>query len=337
MRHGRAKAARKTLQYFKQTVGLQTRPYLPVLVDGCFLVALFQYKIPIQARMDKLLQIKPQQQQHLQEHNGREEQSQSHGREPSPRRRPPPSSSLYTSSSSSFSSDGGNIKYFITHEAMAEVQEILASLEKRGKDDKAGAFREAATFIRQHCTVLKKQQQQQQQQVPPSHGSSESRTAKRQRLNNNNSRSNGIDSPAVNDNESAVSYSAQEALLHHIRDLNSRIYVVATQDDDLLNQLRAMGTVPIVRLANNSVLLLEQPSKSSQKQSLGEERRKWKSGLGSAELALVKVAKDQIKASNKNSRTTVKGGTAADPPPAFGRRKHKAKGANPLSCKRKQA
>lgn len=55
MRHGRAKQARKTLQFFQRTVGLKT-PY-HVLLDGTFVVAFVQHSLPLQERLQGLLQV----------------------------------------------------------------------------------------------------------------------------------------------------------------------------------------------------------------------------------------------------------------------------------------
>lgn len=54
MRHGRAKAARKTLQFFKLSVGI-VAPY-QVLLDGTFLVAMLSQKVPLRDRLDRTLQ-----------------------------------------------------------------------------------------------------------------------------------------------------------------------------------------------------------------------------------------------------------------------------------------
>lgn len=54
MRHGRAKAARKTLQFFARTANIKA-PF-HVLLDGTFLVALFKYNFPLRERLDKVLQ-----------------------------------------------------------------------------------------------------------------------------------------------------------------------------------------------------------------------------------------------------------------------------------------
>lgn len=53
MRHGRAKQARKTLQFFHRTIGLKA-PY-HVLLDGTFVVAFSQHNLPIQERLERLL------------------------------------------------------------------------------------------------------------------------------------------------------------------------------------------------------------------------------------------------------------------------------------------
>jgi hypothetical protein len=279
MRHGRAKAARKTLQYFQRTVGLQTRPYLPVMLDGCFLVALFQYRIP-PSRIERVLQIKS---------STTFSETSDHSR-----------------AGSSSTSEG--IKFFVTQEAVTELKRILEKLEKQ-KHDKAMSFQEALKFVRQHCKVLKQQ------------GVKET---ERDKTSENTGPCNEASSSRI---ITTTALSPHDALLRHIHQ-DHRVYVVATQDEILLNQLRGLGTVPIMRLANNSVLLLEQPSKASQNQAVGDELSKWKNSLASAEKALVDVAVDHIK---QSSATTSKVTS-----PTKERKKRKAKGPNPLSCKRKQ-
>ena len=54
MRHGRAKAARKTLQFFRLSVGI-VAPY-QVILDGTFLVAMLSQKVPLRDRLDRTLQ-----------------------------------------------------------------------------------------------------------------------------------------------------------------------------------------------------------------------------------------------------------------------------------------
>lgn len=54
MRHGRSKAARRTLQFFARTAGIT--PPFHVLLDGTFLAAVVKYKFPLRERLDKVLQ-----------------------------------------------------------------------------------------------------------------------------------------------------------------------------------------------------------------------------------------------------------------------------------------
>ena len=54
MRHGRAKAARKTLQFYALNAGIQS-PY-KVVLDGNFLVAAIRQKVPLFERLGKTLQ-----------------------------------------------------------------------------------------------------------------------------------------------------------------------------------------------------------------------------------------------------------------------------------------
>ena len=54
MRYGRAKQARKTLQFFERRVGLR-QPY-HVLLDGTFVVAFTKHGLPLRERVEKLLQ-----------------------------------------------------------------------------------------------------------------------------------------------------------------------------------------------------------------------------------------------------------------------------------------
>jgi rRNA-processing protein FCF1 len=57
-------------------------------------------------------------------------------------------------------------------------------------------------------------------------------------------------------------------------------YFVASQDETLLDVVRNLGSVPVIRLQRGTVLLLESPSKVASQQDSREERQKW-SGKGS--------------------------------------------------------
>jgi rRNA-processing protein FCF1 len=102
-------------------------------------------------------------------------------------------------------------------------------------------------------------------------------------------------------------------------------YFVASQDEDLLDALRTMGGVPIIRLARGSVLLLEQPSKAATVQARATEQTKWKGSVSESEQRLVQVVvqhERQERQQQQQGHPTV-------------RRKRKAKEPNPLSCKKK--
>lgn len=103
-------------------------------------------------------------------------------------------------------------------------------------------------------------------------------------------------------------------------------YFVASQDEDLLDALRTMGGVPIIRLARGSVLLLEQPSKSATAQAGKHEKSKWTGNVSEPEKRLVQVVVEHERSERQKQQSSV-----ARPV----RRKRKAKEPNPLSCKRK--
>ena len=247
MRHGRAKAARKTLQHFGRTIGLKA-PYW-ILMDGTFVAALFQHKIlPVRERLDRVLQT---------------------------------------------SGAAGQNKYCITQSAVEELGMIQEGLEAK-KSAKAFMFQQALEWIQKECIVLNKKKEE--------------------------------DGDEDENSEKRISSAlAQNDLLFQI-DSNEKPYIVASQDETLLGNLRSMGKIPIVRLANNSVLLLEQPSKQSQLQFKGMERQKWRHRLPESERALVDLVKEEHKMAKKSSEYSQ---------PSRQRGKSKAKGPNPLSCKRK--
>jgi len=104
-------------------------------------------------------------------------------------------------------------------------------------------------------------------------------------------------------------------------------YVVATQDETLLDSLRSAGSCcPLMRLSRG-VLLLENPSKAAQQRAQCQETKKYlHSSVNKSERLLAKSVREEEKShctqqeSQQHSRT-----------------KRKAKGPNPLSCKKKSA
>jgi U3 small nucleolar RNA-associated protein 23 len=102
-------------------------------------------------------------------------------------------------------------------------------------------------------------------------------------------------------------------------------YVVATQDEALLNVLRNRGECPLLRLSRG-VLLLENPSKAAQNRARYQEQKKYShSAVNQSERQLAKSVKDETRQEQQSmfQQTT--------------RTKRKAKGPNPLSCKKKKS
>jgi U3 small nucleolar RNA-associated protein 23 len=246
MRHGRAKAARKTLQYFKRTIRL-IAPY-HVLVDATFLVAMHQQRIfPLRQRIERVLQ---------------DAQSET--------------------------------KFYILKSSVEEIASLLQKLEEQ-KHAKAEVFRQAKDWVADNCTTLEDGEEDQEKR------------------------------DKEDDDDYKKKTSVENKTVKYIRSV-SQPYILASQDEFLLDKLRGMGTVPIIRLANGSVLLLENPSSKSKQQASSNEVKKWKSSLGEKEQELVRIVKEE----NKRPRK--------DLPPHLKRKvTKKAKGPNPLSCKKKRS
>ena len=105
-------------------------------------------------------------------------------------------------------------------------------------------------------------------------------------------------------------------------------YLVCSQDESLLDVLRSMGTTPVLRLSRG-VLLLENPSKSSQSRAISQERAKWSvtGNIREHEKMLV----DHVKQIHRRDREHTQNSVFKPV-----RLKGKAKGPNPLSCKKKR-
>lgn len=100
-------------------------------------------------------------------------------------------------------------------------------------------------------------------------------------------------------------------------------YFLASQDDQLLHEARC-HSVPIIRL-QRAVLLLEQPSHAAELADRGMERQKWKNAVPEHERELASFVRSEQKQRQQPTN-----------PAGRQRVKKKAKGPNPLSCKRKK-
>ena len=249
MRHGRSKQARRTLQFFDRVAGI--RPPYHLIVDGTFVIAMLKYKLPLQERLDKLLQHAP-------------------------------------------------FDFSVCASTMIE----LKALHAQSKD--GAIFAEAIRWCQEYCKNLE-----------------------------------GVAASSQNDGGSSMNSSLSQAAADILRmtanananeeansngDKSSPRYFCATQDEELLDQLRQIA-IPIIRLARGSVLLLEQPSKMATGTAKRQERKKLTHAMSEPEQQLVEMVKQQKRLEKKQATTAT-----------FTQRqrvKGKAKGPNPLSCKKR--
>ena len=105
-------------------------------------------------------------------------------------------------------------------------------------------------------------------------------------------------------------------------------YIVCSQDETLLELLRYMGMCPLIRIARG-VVLLENPSKSSQRKASRQEATKWRGSVNESEKKLISHMKER---SRKDRQQEEKSQRRHET-----RKKSKAKGPNPLSCKKKRS
>lgn len=104
---------------------------------------------------------------------------------------------------------------------------------------------------------------------------------------------------------------------------NNASYLVATQDETLLELLRNQGMCPLLRLSRG-VLLLENPSKACQRRADYQERIKYSALTQERSLA------QSVKEEEREQQRQQQAGTRRE------RGKKKAKGPNPLSCKKRK-
>lgn len=284
MRHGRAKAARRTLQFYKLNAPhFNNSPY-KVLLDGTFLVASIRNKVPLRDRFSKTLQHE-------------------------------------------------EFSCYVTRSTLNEL-ELLSQ---------------------QHATKgggTKKTEQS---------GESDEGSGNSHSFFFDQARQYGLDECEIIENCNELEVAGNEEAMDKrtFRDFseaskdiyrlateggtNRRAYFVATQDDALSDSLRNMPYVPLFRLGR-AVLLLESPSSASRQFTGNLEQNKLKSAGGlmtAEERQLVdkmnkrdkkkrkEMLKEEQKKLEKRSREEV-GGSFNE------RKKKRAKGPNPLSCKSKK-
>ena len=107
----------------------------------------------------------------------------------------------------------------------------------------------------------------------------------------------------------------------------SNIYIVATQDQQLADTLREIPKVLLIRLTRG-VLILESASSATRRACMQHERQKQSTGGGT----MTEDEKQMVQQLHQNKRKIDKDVTKQQPH----RKRRKAKGPNPLSCKKKK-
>jgi len=368
MRHGRAKAARKTLQFFRRTQGYRA-PY-NVLVDGNFVAAFAKYKLPLRDRVERLLQVQQQHSQQSPPGNGiGRTGTEKHHHHHQPQQQQ------------------SAIRYFCTKSSLDELDALeqyhrqrtqsSASACKTGenadeddddgdkdkKDAATATIREARDWIVRNCTEIlghgvDNQKEKEGEEGKEDAAASVAEHARKSKKKRKREGPNTGDGPDGDDNLSSTGKEIYRLVTassdddpcskslgqvekpqserHH---QEQQKYFVASQDEDLLDALRNLGTVPLIRLARGSVLLLEQPSKVATRQDLREERRKWTlaNSASEQERGLVDLMKERERAEKREQEQQK--GTSSDGGDRLQqrhRKRKKAKEPNPLSCKKKK-
>jgi len=145
MRHGRSKAARKTLKYFERTVNLKSKPYYSVLLDATFLTAMIRITTntsnadtvtsnsqhqqndssdEIASRIERVLQVgggtgRHQHGSRLDNDNDNDHSNHQHN------------DYNDTNTNTGTTTTRYNVRYFIPQEAVTELELIVASLKEK--------------------------------------------------------------------------------------------------------------------------------------------------------------------------------------------------------------
>ena len=263
MRHGRAKSARRTLQFYKLNAPHLTPPY-KILLDGTFLVASIRNKVPLFERFEKTLQHEP-------------------------------------------------FTFYVARSTLDELE----ALAKQSSDDDGSdnIFQRARQFGLDECEIIESAR------VP----NRDDGTMEKREFKDFSQASRDIHRLSTDGGD------------------NRLAYLVATQDDALSDSLRGRPYVPLFRLGR-AVLLLESPSAASRSYTGSRERAKLASAGGlmtTEEREMVSSVRrrdkrkrmeekaEEQKKAERRTRDEVGGAFNA-------RRKKKAKGPNPLSCKKKK-
>jgi rRNA-processing protein FCF1 len=317
MRHGRAKASRRTLQFYKLNAPHLVRSPIRILLDGTFLVSSIRNKVPLRERLSKLLQGEEfvchvtrstlVELSALGERFGGKSSAARGGRA--------------TAGGVGGGGDGG----------------VVVGNGDDGDDDDdeedADVFSRARRYGLDECVI-----------VEDAGRDDDAKTEDGKRtIRGNASGTIAPTAPAIVGLSSIASGDvyALATAGGETTDANSHSYFVATQDEALSDALRAIPYVPLLRLGR-AVLLLESPSAASRHLAGTNERKKMRNAGGNVtpeerDMLLsvrgrdasrrIEDARSERRKIEMRSRGEIGGGYSD-------RKRKRAKGPNPLSCKR---
>jgi rRNA-processing protein FCF1 len=278
MRHGRAKAARRTLQFFHRAHGYS--PPYHVALDGNLVVESVRFKIPLKERLQGLLQR-------------------------------------------------AAFQLHVLESTMEELKSLRRAASSGGKPDKATLFDDAIRWLEENVTIVALEEKHRKVDKNGNDPSEAASGASRDLflLVREGSATSG--SPADTDWSDGT-----------VQPSSPRRYILASQDEGLLDRVRKLGGVPVVRIAQHSVVLLEQPSKAAQRLAHKRDRRKWSGSeaVTDAERQLANLVRDHHRShGGSGSNRQLNADVAASSGNTYQkRRQRKAKGPNPLSCRKKK-
>ncbi len=354
------------MQHFARTVNLKSKPYYSVLLDATFLIAMIRMttsnagnesgkESTIVSRIERVLQVNNS----SNSFSGfsRDERLSGVVGDSSHSTWNDTAQQNNNNNSQGRQFARYNVRYFIPQEAVDELETILKNFKDRAEQtkhrkkqrkhaEKAKVFEDALEWIKSNKSKRHSHPSSGRCEVLPKLSALVEPPSKKKKQPQESSETN---------DEEPAPIGASDAVRRHISrddgredpDTNQRIpkkqreeqgnssfsrtYIVASQEEDLLDDLRMLGTVPILRCANNaSVLILENPSKKGQRTDNAKEHSKWKGALQNpAEKALVDAAWE----AQKKHKVKIMGLEAEQ---SNKRGQVKAKGPNPLSCKRKR-
>jgi U3 small nucleolar RNA-associated protein 23 len=270
MRHGRAKAARKTLKFFR--INANIKPPYKVLVDGNFIVTALRQKVPVRDRISKVLQ-----------------------------------NQLFD--------------LFVCRSILDELSKIPGEVNQQARQ-----------WGLDECKIIE------QKSIPPlNHDHAKPSAADGKISSDPSTTSDSAKKRKRGDDEKTKLFSESRDHIHRLVSEcedgihNRKGFLVATQDENLSDKLRNLPNIPILHLSRG-VLLLEAPSAISRQVSLQEEKGKQQTGGGTMtehEKEILRRMKDKERRKREEERSKNNALIGE-------RRRHKAKGPNPLSCKKRK-